>query len=135
MPCVLTPQGKRDGSTKDEPFAWDARELLRKKAIGKVGRCEFVCFHPGPPPDGLSSPTCRTPVAACSEFRQSGSRLYHMLAWLPSCTLQPATFKVDFTIEQAGNKEFGTVFVGSENLAEVMVAAGLAKVRDGVQTS
>ncbi len=29
-------QGKRDGSTKDEPFAWDAREALRKLVIGQV---------------------------------------------------------------------------------------------------
>lgn len=30
------PQGKRDGTTKDEPFAWQAREFLRKKLIGQV---------------------------------------------------------------------------------------------------
>jgi hypothetical protein len=29
-------QGKRDGSTRDEAFAWDSREFLRKKLIGQV---------------------------------------------------------------------------------------------------
>jgi hypothetical protein len=28
--------GKRDGTTKDEPFAWQSREWLRNKLIGKV---------------------------------------------------------------------------------------------------
>ncbi len=29
-------QARRDGSTQDEPFAWDSREFLRRKAIGQV---------------------------------------------------------------------------------------------------
>ena len=29
-------QGKRDGTSKDEPFAWESREFLRKKLIGQV---------------------------------------------------------------------------------------------------
>jgi hypothetical protein len=29
-------QGRSDGVSQDEPFAWSAREFLRKKAIGKV---------------------------------------------------------------------------------------------------
>lgn len=31
--------GRRDGTTKDEPFAWESREFLRKKCIGK--ECVF----------------------------------------------------------------------------------------------
>ncbi len=31
-------QGKRDGSTRDEAFAWQSREFLRKRAIGQVPR-------------------------------------------------------------------------------------------------
>ncbi|CAD7701107.1 unnamed protein product, partial [Ostreobium quekettii] len=31
--------GRRDGATKDEPFAWESREFLRKKCIGK--ECVF----------------------------------------------------------------------------------------------
>ena len=34
VPCRR--QGKRDGSIKDEPFAWEAREFLRKKCVGQV---------------------------------------------------------------------------------------------------
>ena len=44
--------------------------------------------------------------------------------------LQPCVFRVDYQLEQAGNKEFGTVFVNEkENVAVSLVAAGLAKVR------
>ena len=32
--CLL--QGRRDGSTRDEPFAWESREFLRKLCVGKV---------------------------------------------------------------------------------------------------
>ena len=32
-------QGRRDGSTKDEPFAWQSREFLRKATVGK--QCVF----------------------------------------------------------------------------------------------
>ena len=34
-PCCCL-QGRRDGSTRDEPFAWQAREFLRKFCVGKV---------------------------------------------------------------------------------------------------
>ena len=37
-------------------------------------------------------------------------------------------FRVDYTVEQLGNREFGTVFLGTTNIAEAMVAAGMAKV-------
>jgi hypothetical protein len=30
-------QGKRDGSSRDEPYAWESREWLRNKLIGQVG--------------------------------------------------------------------------------------------------
>lgn len=43
-------QGKRDGSTKDEPFAWEAKEFLRKKAVGQARRKEAaarVLWHGG----------------------------------------------------------------------------------------
>eukprot|EP00798_Chlamydomonas_sp_ICE-L_P007216 gene7216-323_t len=69
--------GKRDGSTKDEAFAWQAREFLRTRAIG-----------------------------------------------------QPVVFKIDYVVEQIGNREFGSVFVGQkDNLAISVVTAGWAKVR------
>ncbi len=42
--------------------------------------------------------------------------------------LQPVVFKVDYAVEQLGNKEFGSVFLGTTNVAEALVAAGLAKV-------
>lgn len=29
-------QGKRDGTTRDEAFAWESREFLRKKLVGQV---------------------------------------------------------------------------------------------------
>lgn len=39
-------------------------------------------------------------------------------------------FRVDYTLEQAGGKEFGTVFINEkENVAATLLAAGWAKVR------
>mmetsp|Transcript_9984 Transcript_9984/g.28669 ORF Transcript_9984/g.28669 Transcript_9984/m.28669 type:complete len:953 (+) Transcript_9984:302-3160(+) len=36
LSSLMAPRlGRRDGSSKDEPFAWQAREFLRKKAIGQ----------------------------------------------------------------------------------------------------
>lgn len=70
-------QGRRDGSTKDEPFAWNSREFLRKLSIGK-----------------------------------------------------PCVFRVDYALEAAGSKEFGSVFINDkDNLAVEVVAAGWAKIR------
>jgi hypothetical protein len=34
--CLGGLQGRRDGSTADENFAWASREWLRKKLIGQV---------------------------------------------------------------------------------------------------
>lgn len=33
-------QARRDGSTADEPFAWQSREFLRQKTIGQVVEAE-----------------------------------------------------------------------------------------------
>ncbi|GMH33782.1 hypothetical protein BSKO_01616 [Bryopsis sp. KO-2023] len=67
--------GRRDGTTKDEPFAWESREFLRKKCIG-----------------------------------------------------QSCVFRTDYKVEQLGNREFGSVFLGKENLALSVVSAGWSKV-------
>jgi staphylococcal nuclease domain-containing protein 1 len=69
--------GRRDGSTVDEPFAWQSREFLRRLAIGK----------------------------AC-------------------------VFRVDYKLEQAGDREFGSVFFGEQNVSLSIVTAGWAKVRE-----
>ena len=71
-------QGRRDGSTPDEPFAHASREFLRTLAIG-----------------------------------------------------QPATFRVDYTLDAAPGRVFGSVFVGpaSTNAALAVAAAGWARVR------
>lgn len=68
--------GRRDGSTVDEPFAWQSRDFLRRKAIG-----------------------------------------------------QEVVFRIDYVLEQAAGREFGSVYLGEkENLALSVVAAGWAKV-------
>lgn len=36
--CPPALQARRDGTTSDEPFAWQSREFLRKLCIGKVRR-------------------------------------------------------------------------------------------------
>jgi endonuclease YncB( thermonuclease family) len=45
--------------------------------------------------------------------------------------LQTVVFKVDYVVEQIGSKEFGSVFLGQENIALTVVAAGYAKVTGG----
>lgn len=48
----------------------------------------------------------------------------------PPPPLQPCVFRVDYVLEQAGGKEFGSVFVNEkENAALSLVAQGWAKVR------
>ncbi|EFJ43941.1 hypothetical protein VOLCADRAFT_95870 [Volvox carteri f. nagariensis] len=45
LSSLIAPKlGKRDGSSKDEPFAWDSREFLRKKCIGQpcVFRVDYL---------------------------------------------------------------------------------------------
>lgn len=43
---------------------------------------------------------------------------------------QPVIFRVEYALEQAGGREFGSVFLSErENVALALVAAGLAKVR------
>lgn len=70
-------QGRRDGSTRDEPFAWQSREFLRKLCVGK-----------------------------------------------------PCVFRVEYTIEAAGNREFGSVFINErDNIALASVSAGWTRVR------
>ena len=50
----------------------------------------------------------------------------------PHCTphLQPCVFRVDYTIDAAAGREFGTVFVNErDNVAAALVGAGWARVR------
>ena len=74
-------QGRRDGSTPDEPFAWASREFLRKLAIGRE-----------------------------------------------------CTFRVDSTSESSG-RAFGTVFVGGEDAALKVAAAGFARVKPSASSA
>jgi staphylococcal nuclease domain-containing protein 1 len=37
-------------------------------------------------------------------------------------------FKVDYTVEAIGNREFGSVFLGQENVALTVISSGWAKV-------
>ncbi len=47
--------------------------------------------------------------------------------------LQTVVFKVDYVVESIGNREFGSVFLDgpqpAKNVAEAILAAGMAKVR------
>lgn len=52
-------QGKRDGSTPDEDFAWDSRDFLRRMCIGKVHVCVWLCSLNGLPIyNDVKSNTC-----------------------------------------------------------------------------
>eukprot|EP00951_Prasinocladus_malaysianus_P011260 scaffold83138_cov30-Prasinocladus_malaysianus.AAC.1 len=112
----MTAQGRRDGTTKDEPFAWESREFLRKKAIGQV------CHH-----------RCLTKAGSCL-LSVSSNQAFHKLGMLA----QPCVFRIDYTLEGVA-REFGSVFIGTsnppENLAVSIVEAGWARVRGGQQQS
>eukprot|EP00742_Colponemidia_sp_Colp-10_P003374 GILJ01003593.1.p1 GENE.GILJ01003593.1~~GILJ01003593.1.p1 ORF type:complete len:893 (-),score=162.87 GILJ01003593.1:168-2846(-) len=74
LSSLMAPRlGRKDA--KDEPFAWPAREFLRKKLVGKL-----------------------------------------------------VTFRVDYVIAP---REYGSVYLGEENVACSIVAEGLAKVKQG----
>ena len=50
----------------------------------------------------------------------------------PRLALQQCVFKVDYVVEQIGNREFGSVFLDQqENVALAVVSGGWAKVGAG----
>ena len=107
-------QGKRDGSTHDEDFAWESKEFLRKLCIGKVTP-SLPLAHALASIDGASLHSAHIGLGY--------SRL--------SFVLQTCTFRVDYTLENIPGREFGSVFVGpsSENVALKVVSEGWAKVK------
>ncbi len=112
-------QGRRDGSTSDEAFAWQSREFLRKKTVGQVRR-QFGAH---------------AQLGTCEQERRPLPKVICVIlpiVWNVSCRLhtQKCTFKVDYTLPAAPGMEFGSVFVGekNENVAAAVVAAGWAKV-------
>lgn len=49
-----------------------------------------------------------------------------------TCLLQSVVFRVDYVVEQLGNREFGSVFLNEkENVAMAVVSNGWAKVSTG----
>ncbi len=83
---------------------------------------------------GVCSPTAAVgPVAS-----RSGSQPLHVGGLLPvhrssavAFWPQPCVFRVDYTVEAIGNREFGSVFLNaSDNVAIAVVANGWAKVGD-----
>lgn len=52
------------------------------------------------------------------------------IIFISSPCLQPCVFRIEYALEQAGGREFGSVFINEkENVALAVVAAGMAKVR------
>ncbi|KAG2310062.1 hypothetical protein Bca4012_024580 [Brassica carinata] len=76
LSSLMAPKMARRGG-RDEPFAWESKEFLRKLCIGKE-----------------------------------------------------VAFKVDYKVEAIAGREFGSVFLGNQNLAKLVVQNGWAKVRD-----
>lgn len=73
-PAIVS-QARRDNSTRDEPFAWDSREFLRKRLVGRRIK-----------------------------------------------------FRVEYVVSSIG-REFGTIYVGDENVSLASVSHGWARVR------
>jgi staphylococcal nuclease domain-containing protein 1 len=117
-------QGKRDGSTRDEAFAWESREFLRKKLIGQV-RAEAAAA-------GSTAVWMHLACLYCKMFSEAvcSTLTFDHQTFCP--LLQPCVFRVDYTVEVAGNKEFGSLFLQNgqqqENVALSIVQNGWAKV-------
>jgi hypothetical protein len=132
--CRRAAQGKRDGTTKDEPFAWASREFLRKKLIGQARRRAAADARRSAAsqraPRG-AEPALRprpTPLARPSPPRPQPPPP------LPAAPPQTVTFRIDYVVEAIGNKEFGSVFLAAdggkqENVALSIVQNGWAKAR------
>ncbi|CAN7113839.1 unnamed protein product [Brassica rapa subsp. narinosa] len=76
LSCLMAPKMARRGG-KDEPFAWESKEFLRKLCIGKE-----------------------------------------------------ISFRVEYKVEALAGREFGSVFLGTQNVAKLVVQNGWAKVRE-----
>lgn len=100
--CVI--QGRRDGSSQDDAFAWQSREFLRQLCIGQV------------------SPVI-VRLLLLSLAGTQPSTQGHLV--------QACTFKVDYVLENIPGREFGSVFIGNtpENVALSVAAKGWARVR------
>ena len=76
---------------------------------------------------------CAAGRPAHPSCQPAGTRLHrahHARVLSVPVHLQPCVFRVDYQLEQAGNKEFGSVFINEkENAAVSLVANGWAKVR------
>lgn len=91
-PLVTIPhvQGKRDGSSKDEPFAWESREFLRKRCIGQVRgthRLGVVAATGTCSSSSGSIDTCRSAAndnkhPGASGGRQPGTPRWCVRSWL-----------------------------------------------------
>lgn len=135
LPVCPPMQGRRDGSTRDEPFAWQSREFLRKLCVGKV-RWAVVGGRQGVAWVALSThqhqsaacagspPQPLIPPALSPTHRPTGCSTLP-----PTACLQPCVFRIDYALEAAGGKEFGTVFINEkENVAVSLLGAGWGKV-------
>lgn len=77
---------------------------------------------------------CRTPAPSFLPLRIPAEKLKAKLPTHRPPLPQPCVFRVDYALEQAGGKEFGTVFINEkENVAATLLAAGWAKVSCWVQ--
>lgn len=87
-----------------------------------------------PPPEkrlslsSISSPKLgrRVPTSADEPFAFASREFLRRLVVGKTCV-----FRVDYKIDAANGREFGSVFLGEENVALSSVRNGFAKVREG----
>ncbi|XP_010547787.1 PREDICTED: staphylococcal nuclease domain-containing protein 1-like [Tarenaya hassleriana] len=86
---------------------------------------------PGPPPEktitlsSLMSPKLARRGGLDEPFAWESREFLRTL-----CIGKEVVFKVDYKVEAIAGREFGSVFLGNENVAMLVVAAGWAKVRE-----
>ncbi|XP_010546113.1 PREDICTED: staphylococcal nuclease domain-containing protein 1-like [Tarenaya hassleriana] len=86
---------------------------------------------PGPPPEktitlsSLIAPRLARRGGLDEPFAWESKEFLRKL-----CIGKEVVFKVDYKVEAIAGREFGSVFLGNENVAMLVVAAGWAKVRE-----
>ena len=113
---IQAPKFAKGKNQKDEPFAWESREYLRKRVIGKQSQTEQQSTHSmeHAPDRGIL-------------YVSIAHRLPLFVVFLPPCAVK---FSIGYTHEDSG-REYATVWVDGDNLAVDILQHGWAKVKTG----
>ena len=114
---IQAPKFAKGKNQKDEPFAWESREYLRKRVIGKQSQ-----------PAATTSSRDRLGAHGLDTVRFVVSLTLFSVSWW--CLLRAVKFNIGYSHEDSG-REYATVWVDGDNLAVDILQHGWAKVKTG----